>query len=138
VKEQGVRSNSPGNNRAGGGSEAGFRAVVRSQPLWIWHAARYSFLEPIRPDTLTAPLEKLSPAAVASSLLVAAAEQGQPVVPIDLLIQPQTTGPNTGKNRYLKTLGLAALMAKVGFVPAREPVELWFDLVLADIGMSSR
>lgn len=69
-------------------------------------------------------------------------EQGAAVVPIDLLIQPQTrvvaiTGPNTGgKTVALKTMGLAVLMAKVGlFVPAREPVELpWFDQVLADIG----
>ncbi|MBN4003875.1 endonuclease MutS2 [Nostoc sp. LPT] len=69
-------------------------------------------------------------------------EQGQPVVPVDLLISPQIrvvtiTGPNTGgKTVTLKTLGLAALMAKVGlFVPAREPVEMpWFDKVLADIG----
>lgn len=69
-------------------------------------------------------------------------EQGAPVVPVDLLIQPQIrvvaiTGPNTGgKTVTLKTLGLAALMAKVGlFVPARAPVELpWFDQVLADIG----
>ena len=69
-------------------------------------------------------------------------EQGQPVVPVDLIIQPQIrvvtiTGPNTGgKTVTLKTLGLAALMAKVGlFIPAREPVEIpWFDSVLADIG----
>ncbi|MEH2071602.1 MAG: endonuclease MutS2 [Nostoc sp.] len=69
-------------------------------------------------------------------------EQGQPVVPVDLLISPYIrvvtiTGPNTGgKTVTLKTLGLAALMAKVGlFVPAREPVEIpWFDKVLADIG----
>ncbi|MFN6566519.1 endonuclease MutS2 [Dendronalium sp. ChiSLP03b] len=69
-------------------------------------------------------------------------EQGQPVVPVDLLIAPHIkvvtiTGPNTGgKTVTLKTLGLAALMAKVGlFVPAREPVEIpWFDQVLADIG----
>nr|WP_232229361.1 endonuclease MutS2 [Crinalium epipsammum] len=69
-------------------------------------------------------------------------EQGSAVVPVSLVIQPQTrvvtiTGPNTGgKTVTLKTLALAALMAKVGlFVPAREPVELpWFDLVLADIG----
>ncbi|HEY9903204.1 MAG TPA: endonuclease MutS2, partial [Candidatus Sericytochromatia bacterium] len=69
-------------------------------------------------------------------------EQGTPVIPIDVQIQPQIrvvaiTGPNTGgKTVTLKTLGLAALMAKVGlFVPAREPVELpWFDQVLADIG----
>ncbi|GAA6615852.1 endonuclease MutS2 [Scytonema sp. NUACC26] len=69
-------------------------------------------------------------------------EQGHPVIPVDLLIQPQIrvvtiTGPNTGgKTVSLKTLGLAALMAKVGlFVPAREPVEIpWFQQVLADIG----
>ena len=69
-------------------------------------------------------------------------EQGVPVVPIDLSIQPQIrvvaiTGPNTGgKTVTLKTLGLAALMAKAGiFIPAREPVELpWFEQVLADIG----
>ncbi len=69
-------------------------------------------------------------------------EQGPEVVPVDLVIQPQIrvvaiTGPNTGgKTVALKTLGLAALMAKVGlFVPARVPVELpWFDQVLADIG----
>ncbi|MBW4655537.1 MAG: endonuclease MutS2 [Kaiparowitsia implicata GSE-PSE-MK54-09C] len=69
-------------------------------------------------------------------------EQGTAVVPIDLVIQPHLrvvaiTGPNTGgKTVTLKTLGLAALMAKAGlFVPAREPVELpWFEQVLADIG----
>ncbi|GAB1539685.1 endonuclease MutS2 [Scytonema sp. NUACC21] len=69
-------------------------------------------------------------------------EQGYPVIPVDLLIQPSIrvvtiTGPNTGgKTVTLKTLGLAALMAKVGlFVPAREPVEIpWFSQVLSDIG----
>lgn len=69
-------------------------------------------------------------------------EQGTAVVPINVQIQPHIrvvaiTGPNTGgKTVTLKTLGLAALMAKVGlFVPAREPVELpWFEQVLADIG----
>ncbi len=69
-------------------------------------------------------------------------EQGSAVVPINVQIQPHIrvvaiTGPNTGgKTVTLKTLGLAALMAKVGlFVPAREPVELpWFEQVMADIG----
>lgn len=69
-------------------------------------------------------------------------EQGTPVVPIDVQIDPQTrvvaiTGPNTGgKTVTLKTVGLAALMAKVGlFIPAKEPVEIpWFEQVLADIG----
>lgn len=69
-------------------------------------------------------------------------EDGPAVVPINLLINPvirvvAITGPNTGgKTVTLKTLGLAALMAKAGlFVPAREPVEIpWFDQILADIG----
>ena len=69
-------------------------------------------------------------------------EQSNTVVPTDLVMRPDLrviaiTGPNTGgKTVTLKTLGLTALMAKVGmFVPAREPVELpWFDSVLADIG----
>ena len=69
-------------------------------------------------------------------------EQGAEVVPIDILMKPDLrvvaiTGPNTGgKTVTLKTLGLAALMAKAGlFIPAREPVEIpWFEQVLADIG----
>ena len=69
-------------------------------------------------------------------------EEGTAVVPIDVLVKPETkvvaiTGPNTGgKTVTLKTMGLAALMAKAGmFVPAQVPVELpWFDVVLADIG----
>ena len=69
-------------------------------------------------------------------------EQGPDVVPINVQIKPDIrviaiTGPNTGgKTVTLKTVGLAALMAKVGlFVPAKEPVELpWFEQILADIG----
>ena len=69
-------------------------------------------------------------------------EEGIEVVPIDVLVKPETkvvaiTGPNTGgKTVTLKTMGLAALMAKAGmFVPAQVPVELpWFEEVLADIG----
>ena len=69
-------------------------------------------------------------------------EEGTEVVPINVSVKPETrvvaiTGPNTGgKTVTLKTMGLAALMAKAGmFVPAQVPVELpWFDVVLADIG----
>lgn len=69
-------------------------------------------------------------------------EQGNQVIPIDVLIKPDTrvvaiTGPNTGgKTVTLKTFGLAVLMAKVGlFIPAKEVVRIpWFESVLADIG----
>lgn len=69
-------------------------------------------------------------------------EQGRPVIPINVQISPKIrvvaiTGPNTGgKTVTLKTLGLAALMAKVGlFIPAQDPVVIpWFEQVLADIG----
>jgi dsDNA-specific endonuclease/ATPase MutS2 len=49
------------------------------------------------------------------------------------------SGPNTGgKTASMKTLGVAALMAKAGlFLPAKQKAILpWFDKVLADIGDS--
>ncbi|GFP88763.1 endonuclease muts2 [Phtheirospermum japonicum] len=63
-------------------------------------------------------------------------------VPFDIFIEQNTrvlviTGPNTGgKTICLKTVGLAALMAKSGlYVLASEPARIpWFDFVLADIG----
>ncbi|MDJ0691078.1 MAG: endonuclease MutS2 [Xenococcaceae cyanobacterium MO_188.B32] len=104
--------------------------------LWL-EANPPRFIEQSRPETIT--LRNLR-----HPLLVwqHKHEEGAAVVPIDVKIDPKIrvvaiTGPNTGgKTVTLKTLGLAALMAKVGlFVPAREPVELpWFEQVLADIG----
>ncbi|BAQ61680.1 recombination inhibitory protein MutS2 [Geminocystis sp. NIES-3708] len=69
-------------------------------------------------------------------------EQGREVIPIDVLINPETrvvaiTGPNTGgKTVTLKTIGIVALMAKVGlFIPAQYPAQIpWFNSILADIG----
>ncbi|KAG6417353.1 hypothetical protein SASPL_119507 [Salvia splendens] len=63
-------------------------------------------------------------------------------VPFDILISQKTrvliiTGPNTGgKTICLKTVGLAAMMAKSGlYVLASEGAKVpWFDYVLADIG----
>lgn len=93
------------------------------------------------------------PGAVASGLLeeaekrasealseLAALEASIPV-PIDLRIRWSTrvvtiTGPNTGgKTASIKTMALAALMAKAGlYVLATDAVIPWFDSVLADIG----
>ncbi|KAF3432709.1 hypothetical protein FNV43_RR23811 [Rhamnella rubrinervis] len=72
---------------------------------------------------------------------VAALEQAHPV-PVDFFIAQKTrvlviTGPNTGgKTICLKTVGLAALMAKSGLhVLSSESVQIpWFDSVFADIG----
>ncbi|XP_049393717.1 uncharacterized protein LOC125858080 [Solanum stenotomum] len=66
----------------------------------------------------------------------------EPPVPVDIYVAHNTrvlviTGPNTGgKTLCLKTVGLAALMAKSGlYVLASESVKIpWFDFVFADIG----
>ncbi|MBL1210794.1 endonuclease MutS2 [Geminocystis sp. GBBB08] len=69
-------------------------------------------------------------------------EEGKEVIPIDVLITSETrvvaiTGPNTGgKTATLKTIGILALMAKVGlYLPAQYPAQIpWFKSILADIG----
>jgi DNA mismatch repair protein MutS2 len=69
-------------------------------------------------------------------------EGGRPVVPVSLRVGPELrvvaiTGPNTGgKTVTLKSLGLAALMARAGlFLPcAGSPRLPWCGQVLADIG----
>lgn len=106
--------------------------------------ARYSTWLGANPPRFIPPDEQTTLRQLRHPLLIwqAQHEQGSAVVPIDLLIDPKIrviaiTGPNTGgKTVTLKTLGLAALMAKVGlFIPAKEPVELpWFEQILADIG----
>jgi DNA mismatch repair protein MutS2 len=67
---------------------------------------------------------------------------GQPVVPVSIAVGPELrvvaiTGPNTGgKTVTLKSLGLAALMARAGlFLPCSGTPRLpWCAQVLADIG----
>jgi DNA mismatch repair protein MutS2 len=69
-------------------------------------------------------------------------EDGQPVVPVSLTVGPALrvvaiTGPNTGgKTVTLKSVGLAALMARAGlFLPCSGTPRLpWCGQVLADIG----
>ena len=106
--------------------------------------ARYSTWLEANPPRFTNPEETITLKRLQHPLLVwqAKHEEGNPVVPIDVKIEPQTrvvaiTGPNTGgKTVTLKTIGLSALMAKAGmFVPAQVPVEIpWFEAILADIG----
>ncbi|XP_075502843.1 uncharacterized protein LOC142540493 isoform X5 [Primulina tabacum] len=65
-----------------------------------------------------------------------------PPIPFDIFVEQKNkvliiTGPNTGgKTICLKTVGLAAMMAKSGlYVLASEPARVpWFDFVFADIG----
>ncbi len=69
-------------------------------------------------------------------------EGGSPVVPVTVTVGPELrvvaiTGPNTGgKTVTLKSVGLAALMARAGlFLPCQGTPRLpWCGLVLADIG----
>jgi DNA mismatch repair protein MutS2 len=69
-------------------------------------------------------------------------EGGRPVVPVSISVGPELrvvaiTGPNTGgKTVTLKSLGLAALMARAGlFLPCTGSPRLpWCGQVLADIG----
>ncbi|KAK3042031.1 hypothetical protein RJ639_001733 [Escallonia herrerae] len=78
---------------------------------------------------------------VANATALAKLEQAPPV-PVDIFVAQKTrvlviTGPNTGgKTICLKTVGLAAMMAKSGlYVLSAEPVRIpWFDSVFADIG----
>lgn len=72
---------------------------------------------------------------------VAKLEETGPV-PVDIFVARETsvlviTGPNTGgKTICLKTVGLAAMMAKSGlYILSSESARIpWFDSVLADIG----
>ncbi|CAN1251216.1 Endonuclease MutS2 [Linum perenne] len=72
----------------------------------------------------------------------ASGSEQPPPVPVDFFIEKRTrvlviTGPNTGgKTICLKTVGLAAMMAKSGLhILASESVQIpWFDSVFANIG----
>lgn len=107
--------------------------------------ARYSlWLDGYAPEFVDFTEENISLKQLKHPLLIwqEKHEQGNPVIPIDVLIDSQTkvvaiTGPNTGgKTVTLKTIGIVALMAKVGlFIPAKQPPRLpWFTNILADIG----
>ncbi|KAG6551951.1 hypothetical protein Mapa_006568 [Marchantia paleacea] len=94
-----------------------------------------------RPGTTASMLQSAESAFAESEAELKEVEAKVPV-PIDVQVSSGTcvvaiTGPNTGgKTAAIKTIGLAALMAKAGlYVVARDPVHIpWFDAVFADIG----
>lgn len=118
-------------------------AIVTTIDLAVARA-RYAYWLEANPPRFVAPGEPMNLRTLRHPLLVwqHKHENGSPVVAIDAPVRSHTkvvaiTGPNTGgKTVTLKSIGLAALMARCGlFIPAREPVEIgWFGQILADIG----
>ena len=107
--------------------------------------ARYSqWLGAVRPELLEEPGAPFALADLRHPLLLwqQRREQAADVVPVSVQVSEQLrvvaiTGPNTGgKTVTLKSVGLAALMARAGlFLPCSgSPTLPWCGLVLADIG----
>jgi DNA mismatch repair protein MutS2 len=107
--------------------------------------ARYgAWLGAVRPELAHDPLAPLQLQGLRHPLLLwqQKREGGRAVVPVDVRVGPELrvvaiTGPNTGgKTVTLKSVGLAALMARAGlFLPCSGTPRLpWCAQVLADIG----
>ena len=107
--------------------------------------ARYgAWLGAVRPELLSDPLAPLQLEGLRHPLLLwqERREGARPVVPVTLRVHEglrvvAITGPNTGgKTVTLKSVGLAALMARAGlFLPCSGSPRLpWCEQVLADIG----
>lgn len=107
--------------------------------------ARYSqWLGAVRPQLSADPLAPLSLVELRHPLLLwqQRHQQGKEVVPVTVRVGAELrvvaiTGPNTGgKTVTLKSVGLAALMARAGlFLPCQGTPRLpWCSQVLADIG----
>jgi len=146
VKEQAESGNSPGKTEQVAAVKPDLERLLVIATTLDHARARYSFGWANPPRYIDRSVgETITCGGCVIPPRVAAARTRQPVVPIDLLIQPQIrvvtiTGPNTGENRYIENTGLGSLDGESGlFVPAREPVELpWFDLCWRILGMSSR
>jgi DNA mismatch repair protein MutS2 len=107
--------------------------------------ARYgAWLGAVRPELVADPQAAFDLRDLRHPLLLwqQRRQGGQPVVPVSLNVSTELrvvaiTGPNTGgKTVTLKSLGLAALMARAGlYLPCSGTPRLpWCGLVLADIG----
>ncbi|MEB3234104.1 MAG: endonuclease MutS2 [Cyanobacteriota bacterium] len=107
--------------------------------------ARYgAWLGAVRPELVSDPEAPFELRELRHPLLLwqQRHQAGEPVVPVSISVSPAQrvvaiTGPNTGgKTVTLKSLGLAALMARAGlWLPCGGSPRLpWCGLVLADIG----
>ena len=107
--------------------------------------ARYAaWLGAVRPELAGEPAAPFALRGLRHPLLLwqDRREGGRPVVPVSIAVGPELrvvaiTGPNTGgKTVTLKSVGLAALMARAGlFLPCSGTPRLpWCGQVLADIG----
>ena len=120
------------------------QAVLLRLDLAIARARYSQWLGAVRPQLSADPLAPLSLVELRHPLLLwqQRHQQGREVVPVTVRVAAELrvvaiTGPNTGgKTVTLKSVGLAALMARAGlFLPCQGTPQLpWCSQVLADIG----
>jgi len=122
----------------------GLQAVLVRLDAGVARARYGAWLGAVRPDLDDDPEAPFALQDLRHPLLLwqQRREGGTPVVPVSLAVGPELrvvaiTGPNTGgKTVTLKSVGLAALMARAGlFLPCGGTPRLpWCGRVLADIG----
>ena len=120
------------------------QAVLLKLDLALARARYGQWLGAVRPQLSADPLAPLSLVELRHPLLLwqQRHQQGKEVVPVTVRVAAELrvvaiTGPNTGgKTVTLKSVGLAALMARAGlFLPCQGTPRLpWCSQVLADIG----
>ncbi len=120
------------------------QAVLLKLDLALARARYGQWLGAVRPQLSADPLAPLSLVELRHPLLLwqQRHQQGREVVPVTVRVAAELrvvaiTGPNTGgKTVTLKSVGLAALMARAGlFLPCQGTPQLpWCSQVLADIG----
>ena len=122
----------------------GVQAVLVQLDAGVARARYGAWLGAVRPDLDDDPAAPFVLQELRHPLLLwqHRREGGEPVVPVSVAVAPELrvvaiTGPNTGgKTVTLKSVGLAALMARAGlFLPCGGTPRLpWCGQVLADIG----
>jgi DNA mismatch repair protein MutS2 len=123
---------------------AGLQQVLLRLDAGVARARYGQWLGAVRPELAAEPEAPFELRELRHPLLLWQHKRqgGHPVVPVSLVVAPELrvvaiTGPNTGgKTVTLKSVGLAALMARAGlFLPCSGTPRLpWCAQVLADIG----